>query len=139
VRSYLSRVSGPLLDQMDLQVQVPAVSFEHLAGQDNGASSSLIRQQVIKARQLQEERFKTFAIFRNAQMNTALTRRFCALDSASLALLQRAMERFRLSARAYGRILKLARTIADLDAQPDIKQSHLAEAISYRSLDREMP
>jgi magnesium chelatase family protein len=139
VRSYLSRVSGPLLDRMDLQVQVPAVSFSHLTGQEQGASSRLIRQQVIKARRIQEERFAPFAIFRNAQMNTALTRRFCVLDAASLDLLQRAMQRFRLSARAYGRILKLARTIADLSAEADISQAHLAEAIAYRSLDREMP
>jgi magnesium chelatase family protein len=138
VRTYLSRVSGPLLDRIDLQVQVPAVPFSHLAGQADGLSSQLVREQVIKARRIQEKRLRPFALFRNSQMNSALTRRFCPLNNSSLELLELAMRRLSLSARAYGRILKLARTIADLDQQPDINQAHLAEAISYRGLDREM-
>ena len=136
IRQYMGRVSGPLLDRIDLQVQVPAVPFSDLTGQaTNSASSTTIRAQVVKARNLQEERLKPFGIFRNAQVNTTLTNRFCKLEPASLNLLQKAMQRFSLSARAYGRILKLARTIADLDMSPRIETHHLSEAVAYRTLD----
>ncbi|MDR1396247.1 MAG: YifB family Mg chelatase-like AAA ATPase [Desulfarculales bacterium] len=138
VRAYLTRVSGPLLDRIDLQVQVPAVPFSHLAGQTDGISSRTVREQVVKARSIQEKRLRPFALFRNSQMNASQTRRFCALNDSSLKLLELAMRRLNLSARAYSRILKLARTIADLDGQADIGPAHISEAISYRSLDRQI-
>ncbi len=138
VRQYLARVSGPLLDRIDLQVEVPAVPFKELAAETAGPASAVLRGQVVAAREIQHRRLEGFGRFCNAQMNTALTRRFCALEPASLRLLERAMERFRLSARAYGRILKIARTIADLEASPAIGMAHLSEAIGYRSLDRGM-
>lgn len=132
----MGRVSGPLLDRIDLQVEVPAVPFKDLAAETAGPSSAAIAQEVLAARQRQQARLTSHGLFCNAQMNTALTRRHCALEPQGLSLLERAMERFRLSARAYGRILKIARTIADLDAAPSIGQAHLSEAIGYRSLDR---
>lgn len=136
IHTYMGRVSGPLLDRIDLQVEVPAVPFKDLAAETAGPSSAAIAQEVLAARQRQQARLTSHGLFCNAQMNTALTRRHCALEPQGLSLLERAMERFRLSARAYGRILKIARTIADLDAAPSIGQAHLSEAIGYRSLDR---
>ena len=136
IRSYMGRVSGPLLDRIDLQVEVPAVPFKDLAAETAGPSSAVLRQEVLAARGIQQERLAPYGLFCNAQMSTALTRRFCALAPEGLRLLERAMERFKLSARAYGRILKISRTIADLEAAPAIGLAHLSEAIGYRSLDR---
>lgn len=138
IRNYLSRVSGPLMDRIDLQIEVPAVPFRDLSADTAGPPSSELRAQVIAARELQAARLKDSGLFCNAQMTTSLTRKHCRLSSEGLSLLERAMERFKLSARAYGRILKIARTIADLDAEQDIQLSHLSEAIGYRSLDRGM-
>ena len=132
----MSRVSGPLLDRIDLQVEVPAVPFKDLSADTAGPGSAVLRQEVMEARQRQQERLDPYNLFCNAQMSTALTRRFCALAPEGLALLERAMERFKLSARAYGRILKISRTIADLDRAEQIGLAHLSEAIGYRSLDR---
>jgi magnesium chelatase family protein len=136
IRSYMGRVSGPLLDRIDLQVEVPAVPFKDLAAETAGPSSEVLRQEVLAARVLQQQRLSRYGLFCNAQMTTALTRRFCALTPEGLRLLERAMERFKLSARAYGRILKISRTIADLEAEEAIGLAHLSEAIGYRSLDR---
>jgi len=136
IRNYLSRVSGPLMDRIDLQIEVPAVPFKDLAAETAGPPSAELRAQVVAARELQARRLHGSGVFCNAQMTTSLTRRHCRLSREGLSLLERAMERFKLSARAYGRILKIARTIADLDAREDIGLSHLSEAISYRSLDR---
>ncbi len=139
VHQYLSRVSGPLMDRIDIQIEVPAVPFKELSADTAGPSSASLRRQVVAARRLQQERLQQRGLFCNAQMTTRLTRRFCRLDRECLVLLERAMERFKLSARAYGRILKISRTIADLDGADDINLAHVSEAIGYRSLDRGMP
>jgi magnesium chelatase family protein len=138
IRQYLSRVSGPLLDRIDLQVQVPAVPFSHLSGGPDPINSQMIRRQVVAARLRQQERLRPFHLQRNAQMGTALLNRFCRLSHDSMLILERAMQRFQLSARAYGRILKLARTIADLDNQDQIQRRHLTEAVAFRIVDREL-
>ena len=138
MQRYLSKVSGPLLDRIDIHIEVTPVPFEKLSDTRNAESSVDIRKRVTKAREIQSERFKLFdSIHYNAQMSTKQIREHCALDKNSLELLKTAMERLNLSARAYDRILKVSRTIADLAQSPDIKVEHLAEAIQYRSLDRE--
>ena len=139
VRNYLNRVSGPLLDRIDIQVEVPAVPFRDLAADTAGPPSAELRRQVVAARRRQHQRLAGSNIYCNAQMDSRQTRRYCRLDSAGLQLLEQAMERFRLSARAYTRILKIARTIADLEGSETIGLSHLSEAIGYRSLDRNLP
>jgi magnesium chelatase family protein len=139
VRNYLNRVSGPLLDRIDIQVEVPAVPFRDLAADTAGPPSAELRRQVMAARRRQHQRLAGSNIYCNAQMDSRQTRRYCRLDSAGLQLLEQAMERFRLSARAYTRILKIARTIADLEGSEAIGLAHLSEAIGYRSLDRALP
>ncbi len=136
VRDYQSRVSGPLLDRIDLQIEVPAVPFKDLAADTAGPSSAQVRAEVMAARRIQQARFQDARIFCNARMNTRHIRAFCALTPQCLTLLERAMAKLKLSARAYGRILKMARTIADLEGQEQIGLAHLSEAIGYRSLDR---
>lgn len=139
VKRYLNKISGPLLDRIDLHVEVTPVSYEELSNyQSTSEKSESIAQRVVRARQVQSERFKEFKnIHSNAQMPSRMVREVCELNPAGLNLLKKAMERLQLSARAYDRILKVARTAADLAASPDIKIEHLAEAIQYRSLDRE--
>ncbi len=136
VRNYQSKVSGPLMDRIDIQIEVPAVPFKELSSDTCGASSADIRREVIKARGHQEQRLAGTGVYCNAQMPTRLTRQHCKLSSEGLRLLETAMERFKLSARAYSRILKISRTIADLEGSKDIGLPHLSEAIGYRSLDR---
>ncbi|MBC7448343.1 MAG: YifB family Mg chelatase-like AAA ATPase [Hymenobacteraceae bacterium] len=138
VQRYLSRVSGPLLDRIDLHVEVTPVSFDQMAENRRSEPSTAVRARVIKARQRQAERFKEFPdIHSNAMMPAPMVKDVCVLPQAGLTLLKTAMERLGLSARAYDRILKVSRTIADLAGSDDIKIEHLAEAIQYRSLDRE--
>lgn len=138
VQKYLNRVSGPLLDRIDLHVEVTPVSFNALSNQQKGESSSSIRLRVIAARAIQTERFKNDeGTYANAQISSSKLREVCILNTVSENLLKKAMERLNLSARAYDRILKVSRTIADLDASETIKPEHIAEAIQYRSLDRE--
>jgi magnesium chelatase family protein len=138
MQRYLGKVSGPLLDRIDLHIVVTPVPFENLADDRKGESSLEIRQRVTAARVLQTQRFEGLAnVHYNAQMNSRQIRKYCKLDDASMELLKNAMERLNLSARAYDRILKVARTIADLENVPDIKGDHISEAIQYRSLDRE--
>ncbi|WP_196885463.1 YifB family Mg chelatase-like AAA ATPase [Aureivirga sp. CE67] len=138
MQRYLSKISGPLLDRIDIHIEVTPVPFEKLADQRKGEPSSEIRKRVIKSRSLQTERFNTYKnIHYNAQMNTRLIRKFCKLSDESSNLLKNAMEKLNLSARAYDRILKVSRTIADLDSSSEIKSSHITEAIQYRSLDRD--
>ncbi len=138
VQKYLNKISGPLLDRIDLHVEVTPVSFSELSNQTKGEPSTAIRERVIKARQIQAERYKeTPGVYGNAQMSSKQLRQICIIGQAGEALLKRAMEKLNLSARAYDRILKVSRTIADLAASEDIKVEHLAEAIQYRSLDRE--
>lgn len=138
IQRYLNKISGPLLDRIDIQIEIVPVPFEKIASQETGEPSSAIRERVIHARQIQTERFASVpGIHCNAQMNSKLLRQYAQPDSHGLELLRNAMTRFNLSARAYDRILKVARTIADLDNSPHIQPRHLAEAISYRNLDRE--
>ncbi|QLE02995.1 YifB family Mg chelatase-like AAA ATPase [Galbibacter sp. BG1] len=138
MQRYLSKISGPLLDRIDIHIEVTPVPFEKLSDNRKGESSVEIRKRVTAARELQTERFQNLpTIHYNAQMNTKQIREFCQLDAASLDLLRNAMERLNLSARAYDRILKVARTIADLDHEEKISGNHIAEAIQYRSLDRD--
>lgn len=139
VQKYLNKVSGPLLDRIDLHVEVTPVAFSELSNTANkGESSSQIRERVMKAREIQTERYKGMAgMYANAQMSSRQLREICVIGQAGETLLKRALERLNLSARAYDRILKVSRTIADLSASADIKIEHLAEAIQYRSLDRE--
>jgi magnesium chelatase family protein len=137
VQKYLNRISGPLLDRIDIQVEIVPVPFEKLAETRPGESSEAIRQRVIAARKIQEQRFAHIeGVHCNAQMLEKHLREYCILDTESSELLRTAMERLQLSARAYSRILKVARTIADLEVAESIQSHHVAEAIGYRNLDR---
>ena len=136
---YLNKISGPLLDRIDLHIEVNPVPFEKLSEKTSSEKSEIIRERVVRARNIQSNRFKEYnGVHYNAQMLTKLINIFCELDDASLKLLQTAMDRLNLSARAYDRILKVARTIADLETSEKIKPQHIAEAIQYRSLDRDL-
>ena len=138
VHRYLNRISGPLLDRIDIQIEIVPVPFEKMAEQKQAESSTTIRERVIKARKKQEERFANHpGIYCNAQMESKLLHQYANPDEKGLNLLRTAMTRLNLSARAYDRILKVARTIADLEESEVIQSHHLAEAISYRNLDRE--
>jgi len=138
MQRYLSKISGPLLDRIDIHIEVTPVPFEKLSDNRKSESSQAIRERVTKAREIQSCRFENInSVNYNAQMSTKLIREFCALDDTSLQLLKTAMERLNLSARAYDRILKVSRTIADLEGAESVGASHIAEAIQYRSLDRE--
>ena len=132
----MSKISGPLLDRIDIQIEVTPVKYQKLDDTTEVESSSSIKQRVNKARKIQIERYKEEGIFSNAELTPKLTQKYCKLDEQSKLLLQKAFEKLGLSARAYGRILKVARTIADLDESENILQKHIAEAIQYRSLDK---
>ena len=134
----MNKVSGPLLDRIDLHVEVTPVPFSELRNEQQSEDSSAIRERVIKAREIQAERYKEHpGIYANAQMSSKQLREICVIGTVGENLLKKAMEKLNLSARAYDRILKVSRTIADLAESVDIKPEHLAEAIHYRSLDRE--
>ena len=138
VQKYLNRISGPLLDRIDLQIEVIPVEFEKMADARLGESSAAIRERVIQARRIQEKRYaQEKGIYCNAQMSSRLLNQYARPDEAGLALLKNAMNRLSLSARAYDRILKVSRTIADLEGSERVASRHLAEAIGYRNLDRE--
>jgi len=138
VQKYLSRISGPLLDRIDIHIEIVPVPFEKLSEMKDAESSEAVRDRVMKARQVQELRFKDIdGVYCNAQMSSKQMRTFAQIDKASSELLKNAMQRLNLSARAYDRIIKVARTIADLDDSEDILSNHIAEAINYRNLDRE--
>ena len=137
MQRYQGRVSGPLLDRIDMHLHVPAVPFESLHGDGEGASSADVRRRVTGARAIQEDRFADVAgVFANGHMRPADLRRWCRPAARVAALLQNAVDRTGLSARAYHRILKVARTIADLAGAEEIRVEHAAEAVHYRSLDR---
>ncbi len=138
VQKYLNKVSGPLLDRIDIHLEVTPVPFKELTSQRNGERSEVVRERVVRAREIQAIRFSGMhGMYANAQMGTKLLHSVCELTEDGRTLLKTAMERLGLSARAYDRILKVSRTIADLDGSEDIKTEHLAEAIQYRSLDRD--
>jgi magnesium chelatase family protein len=136
IQRYVGRVSGPLLDRIDIHVDVPAVRFKELRGEAPAEGSEQIRARVVAARARQRERLRGEGVFANARMPPRLIRRHCRLGPEGERLLEAAMARLGLSARAYDRILKVGRTIADLDASEEIGPPHLAEAVGYRSLDR---
>jgi magnesium chelatase family protein len=138
VQKYLNKISGPLLDRIDLHVEVTPVAFSELSATRPTENSTAIRERVIKARDRQAARYISYpGIYCNAQMSSKLLKEICVIDPAGTSLLKTAMERLNLSARAYDRILKVSRTIADLAQSDSIRPEHLAEAINYRSLDRE--
>jgi magnesium chelatase family protein len=139
IQSYLGRISGPLLDRIDLHVEVPAVPFKEIASAKTGETSAQIRERVVAARRRQQERFAVRSrITCNARMSSRDLKVFCPLDESTLELLKNAMDDFHLSARAYDRILKVARTMADLAASPNVLPDHVSEAIQFRSLDRQL-
>ena len=135
---YVGRISGPLRDRIDIHIDVPAVKFRELTGDTapETDSSSTIRERVIQARARQQRRLAEEKIFSNAVMTPRMIRRYCGIDAESEQMLERAMTRLGLSARAYDRILKVSRTIADLEGSAEIRSPHVAEAVGYRSLDR---
>ena len=138
IQRYMNKISGPLMDRIDIQVEVESVPFEDIAKAPKGEPSAAIRERVLKARQIQVERYKdTRGVHCNAQMTTALLQKYVQLDDAALDLLRTAMKKFNLSARAYDRILKVSRTIADLEGAAQVQSHHIAEAIGYRNLDRD--
>jgi magnesium chelatase family protein len=136
VARYLGRVSGPLLDRLDLHIEVPPVEFDELVSPEKAESSAQIRERVNAARARQNERFRGTGISCNAHIPPDLLHELCPMTEKSAALLKAAFERFSLSARAYDRVLKVCRTIADLDGSEEIEPRHVAEAVQYRSLDR---
>jgi magnesium chelatase family protein len=138
IQRYVNRISGPLLDRIDIHVDVPAVKFKELASTSapEGEASASIRERVIGARRRQRERLQGEGIFSNAQMSPRLIRKYCRVDAECERMLEQAMTRLGLSARAYDRILKVSRTIADLEGSEEIRPAYIAEAVGYRSLDR---
>ena len=136
IQRYLARISGPLLDRIDIHIDVPPLRQRELSGEESGESSTTIRERVRRARQSQQERFRRSKVYCNAHMSPRQIRKHCQVGGEARSLLETAMERLGLSARAYDRILKVARTIADLEMAEGIQPEHIAEAIQYRSLDR---
>ncbi len=138
IQNYLGRISGPLLDRIDLHVEVPQVKFRELQAAKPGETSAQVRERVIAARRIQQQRYAGKKVTCNARMGTRELKEFCALDEAATELLKHAMSDMGLSARAHDRVLKVARTIADLAASAKITAEHLGEAIQFRSLDRQL-
>ncbi len=136
INRYRSRVSGPLMDRIDIHIEVPAVPYKELSKDLSGERSVDIRQRVVEARERQLKRFREDRIFANGQMKTRHIKRYCTLEEEAQKLLDSAMQKLALSARAYMRILKVSRTIADIDGSDKIMSHHIAEAIQYRTLDR---
>jgi len=138
VHKYLNKISGPLLDRIDIHIEVTPVPYDSLADTDRCESSAEIRERVVAARNIQTSRYNSIPdVYCNAQMNSNMVRKFCHTDQAGAALLKNAMDLLGLSARAYDRILKVSRTIADMEGEDSILPAHISEAIGYRNLDRE--
>lgn len=136
IRNYMNKISGPLLDRIDIHIEVNSIKYNKLNSNEKVETSEDIRERVNKARKKQNERYKDYNIFSNSELTPDMIEKFCKLDCKSKRLLQNAFEKLGLSVRAYGRILKVARTIADLEDSDNILEKHLAEAIQYRNLDR---
>lgn len=136
ISRYRNRISGPLLDRIDIHVEVPSVAYKDLSAMPSGDTSASIRQRVNKARDIQHKRFEGSNIFNNSQMNSRMLRKYCPLDESCHALMQNAIDKLGYSARVFDRILKVARTIADLEETANINSDHISEAIQYRTLDR---
>jgi magnesium chelatase family protein len=136
IQTYRSKVSGPLMDRIDIHIEVPAIKFNEIASDTLGEPSSSIRERVTRARTIQQERFNSDGIYANAHMKPRHIRKYCKIDESCTTLMESAMNRLGLSARAYNRILKVARTIADIEGSEKIATEHISEAIQYRSLDR---
>jgi magnesium chelatase family protein len=137
IQRYVSKISGPLLDRIDIHIEVPAVRYKELRGNEEIESSASVRERVLRARQIQVDRYRDEdKIYANAQMPPKLIRKHCAISTDGEKLLETAIQRLGLSARAHDRILKVSRTIADLEGAPSIEPKHLSEAIQYRTLDR---
>lgn len=136
IRKYINKISGPLLDRIDIHIEVAGIKFSKLQSNKKVENSKEIKNRVNKARKIQIERYKEYNIYSNAELTPKLIEKFCELNDASKIILEKAFKKLVLSPRAYGRILKVARTIADLDTQAKISPKHLTEAIQYRSLDR---
>lgn len=136
ISKYMGKISGPLLDRIDIQIEVTPVKYKKLDSTENIETSKEIKQRVNKARKIQQDRYKEEKVYSNSQLTPKLIEKYCKLDEGGRKILQAAFEKLGLSARAYGRILKVARTIADLEASENIEQRHIAEAIQYRSLDK---
>jgi len=138
IERYLSRISGPLADRIDIHIDVPAVPFNELTGQKEGTGSAEMLKQVTKAREKQISRFADDGLRCNSRMNTRQLRKYCKLDSDGLTMIKQAVYELGLSARAHDKVLKIARTIADMEDSPNILSHHIAEAIQYRRLDRNL-
>ncbi len=138
IQKYMSRISGPLLDRIDIHVEVPALKYKELSGGGSGETSETIRERVSRARKIQMARLKEKKIYYNAQMDTSQIKSYCQIDKECGGLLREAIERLGLSARAYDKVLKVSRTVADLEGKEEIEASHISEAIQYRSLDRNL-
>ncbi len=138
VENYRNRISGPLLDRIDIHVEAPAVEFKELSSEERAEPSAAIRERIMQAREVQRKRFASTKCRANASMSHGLLKTHCKLDSEGREMLRHAMEELHLSARAYDRIQKVARTIADLAGETDIKANHIMEAIQYRTLDRNL-
>lgn len=136
ISRYMAKISGPLLDRIDIQIEVTPVKYQKIASEEKIESSEVIKQRVDSARKIQLDRYKQYGIFSNSELTPSLSNIYCKLDLKSKEIVQNAFERLGLSARGYERILKVARTIADLDEKENIEAKHIAEAIQYRSLDR---
>ena len=136
ISKYMSKISGPLLDRIDIHIEVSKVKYDKLNKVSTEESSLDIKNRVDKARKIQEERYKDYKIFSNSELTPKLIDKFCILDLESKKIMEKAFEKLGLSARAYGKILKVSRTIADLEGSENIKKEHVSEAIQYRTLDR---
>ena len=136
ISKYISKISGPLLDRIDIHIEVEAVDYQSLNNEEDEESSEEIRKRVNKARKIAFERYKEYGIYSNSELTPKLINKYCKLGREEKEILQNAFEKLGFSARAYGRILKVARTIADLDEKENIELKHITEAIKYRDLDR---
>jgi magnesium chelatase family protein len=138
IQNYLGRISGPLLDRIDIHIEVPQVKFRDITDARTGESSKSIRERVVAARVIQQKRFAGRKVSSNARMGSRELKEFCAVDDSTLEMLKLAMHEMKLSARAYDRIMKVARTIADLAGSEKLTSDHVGEAVQFRSLDRQL-